>query len=269
MKLLTIGEFARACRLSPKALRLYDSLGLLRPARVDQWTGYRYYSPDQLDQARLVAWLRRLDMPLATIKEIAGLPSAEVAAAVTAFVRVAEAEFSERKRLALFLVSYFSQGASAMSEFAVPSSSPSFPAATPPLAIRYAAASDRGLVRDRNQDAFSAGPRLLAVADGYGPGGDAVSASVLDALRPLEAAPLRAGAPADLLNVLSDAVSAATASVQALTSSAPELAGSGSTLTAMLLSGSQLALVHIGDTRAYLLRDGGLFQITHDHSLVQ
>jgi len=76
VKLLTIGEFARASRLSPKALRLYDSLGLLRPARVDQWTGYRYYSPDQLDQARLVAWLRRLDMPLATIKEIAGLPSA-------------------------------------------------------------------------------------------------------------------------------------------------------------------------------------------------
>jgi serine/threonine protein phosphatase PrpC len=68
---------------------------------------------------------------------------------------------------------------------------------------------------------------------------------------------------------LSDAVSAATASVRSLTESDPELAGTGSTLTAMLLSGSRLALVHIGDTRAYLLRDGGLFQITHDHSLVQ
>ena len=49
----------------------------------------------------------------------------------------------------------------------------------------------------------------------------------------------------------------------------PEFADSGSTLTAMLWSGSRLALVHIGDTRAYLLRDGGLFQITHDHSVVQ
>ncbi len=58
MKLLTIGEFARASRLSPKALRLYDELGLLHPVRVDEYSGYRYYSPDQLDQASLVAWLR-------------------------------------------------------------------------------------------------------------------------------------------------------------------------------------------------------------------
>lgn len=258
MKLLTIGEFARASRLSAKALRLYDSLGLLRPARVDQWTGYRYYSPDQIDQARLVAWLRRVDMPLPTIKEISGLPPAEVAAQVAAFLRGAEADFAERKRLALFLVSYFSQGANAMSDSTLS-----------PLSIRYAAASDRGLIRPSNQDAVYAGPRLLAVADGCGPGGDAVSASVIDALRPLESAPLPAGSPADLLNVLSDAVAAATTSVQSLTAADPELAGSGSTLTAMLLSGSQLALVHIGDTRAYLLREGGLFQITTDHSLVQ
>jgi serine/threonine protein phosphatase PrpC/DNA-binding transcriptional MerR regulator len=270
VKLLTIGEFARASRLSPKALRLYDSLGLLRPARVDEWTGYRYYSPDQLDQARLVAWLRRLDMPLAKIKEISGLPSAKVAAEVTAFVREAETDFAERKRLALFLVSYFSQGAAAMGEPVVSAPTrPSSPSPTPPVAIRYAAVSDRGLMRDRNMDAGYAGPRLLAVADGFGPAGDAVSARVLDALRPLESAQLPAGAPADLLNVLTEAVSTATASVQSLTLSDPGLAESGSTLTAMLLSGSQLALVHIGDTRAYLLRDGGLFQITHDHSLVQ
>src|SRR4029077_20160549 len=75
--------------------------------------------------------------------------------------------------------------------------------------------------------------------------------------------------PADLLNVLSDAVSAASESVRSITESDPDLAVSGSTLTAMLLSGSRLALVHIGDTRAYLYRDGGLFQITHDHSVVQ
>jgi len=98
VRLLTIGEFARASRLSPKALRLYDELGLLRPVRVDEYSGYRYYSPDQLDQARLVAWLRRAGLPLATIAEINGRPPAEVAAAVTAFLRVAEADFSERKR---------------------------------------------------------------------------------------------------------------------------------------------------------------------------
>jgi protein phosphatase len=75
--------------------------------------------------------------------------------------------------------------------------------------------------------------------------------------------------PADLLNMLSDAVSAASASVRTVTESDPGLAGSGSTLTAMLLSGSRLALVHIGDSRAYLFRDGGLFQVTHDHSVTQ
>jgi DNA-binding transcriptional MerR regulator len=67
---LTIGEFARASRLSPKALRLYDELGLLRPARVDPASGYRFYAPAQLERARLVAWLRRLGMPLARIRVV-------------------------------------------------------------------------------------------------------------------------------------------------------------------------------------------------------
>jgi len=248
---LTIGEFARASRLSPKALRLYDELGLLRPAQVDEYSGYRYYSPDQLEQARLVAWLRRVGMPLATIAEIIGRPPAEVAAAVTAFLRVTEADFSERKGLALFLLDYLSGRQTAM-----PGTQ---------LAIRYAAASDIGRERDRNQDAAYAGTRLLAVADGMGPGGDVASTTVIDALRPLEVAE----SPGDLLNALADAVTAATSSLRGLAESDPEFADSGTTLTAMLLSGSRLALVHIGDTRAYLLRDGGLFQITHDHSVVQ
>jgi protein phosphatase len=63
MGLLTIGTSAKASRLSPKALRLYDELGLLPPARVDPVSGYRLYAPEQLDQARLVAWRRRLGMP--------------------------------------------------------------------------------------------------------------------------------------------------------------------------------------------------------------
>jgi protein phosphatase len=253
---LTIGAFARAARLSPKALRLYDELGLLKPVRVDEQSGYRYYSPDQLEAARMVAWLRRIGMPLAKIAEINGRRPAEVAAAVTAFLRVAEADFSERKGLALFLIDFLSGRETA----AMPGTQPGTQ-----LAISYAAASDIGRARDRNQDAAYAGPRLLAVADGMGPGGDLASETVIDALRPLEAAE----SPGDLLNALSDAVAAATSSLRERTESDPEFADSGSTLTAMLLSGSRLALVHIGDTRAYLLRDDGLFQITHDHSLVQ
>jgi serine/threonine protein phosphatase PrpC len=256
VKLLTIGAFARAARLSPKALRLYDELGLLKPVRVDEQSGYRYYSPEQLEAARMVAWLRRIGMPLAKIAEISGRRPDEVAAAVTAFLRVAEADFSERKGLALFLIDFLSGRETA----AMPGTQPGTQ-----LAISYAAASDIGRARDRNQDAAYAGPRLLAVADGMGPGGDVASETVIEALRPLEAAE----SPGDLLNALSDAVAAATSSLRDRTESDPEFADSGSTLTAMLLSGSRLALVHIGDTRAYLLRDGGLFQITHDHSVVQ
>ena len=262
MKLLTIGEFARLSRLSPKALRLYDDLGLLRPARVDEWSGYRYYAPSQLERARLVAWLRRLGMPLAQITVVVEASPAEAVALVTAFLRVTEAEFSERQRLAHFLIGYFSEGATAMPVSSDPASS----ASSAPLAIRYAAASDIGLVRAQNQDAVAAGPRLVAVADGFGPAGDLASAAAIAALRDLDSV-----APGDLLNVLSDAVSAATASVRSVGSpdASSGVLDSGSTLTAMLLSGSRLGLVHIGDSRAYLFRDGGLFQITHDHSVTQ
>jgi protein phosphatase len=285
VKLLTIGEFARLSRLSPKALRLYDELGLLRPCRVDEWSGYRYYAPSQLDRARLVGWLRRLGMPLAQIGTVVESPPAEAAESVADFLRVTEAEFAERQRLAQFLVTYLSAGATAMPQPFSPSPAASGATAAP-LAIRYAAASDIGRVRARNQDAGYAGPRLIAVADGYGPGGDRASAAAINALRRLEAAAAADSAgsaaaqvagsaeapnvvPADLLNVLSDAVSAATASVRSIAESDPGLADSGSTLTAMLLSGSRLALVHIGDSRAYLYRDGGLFQVTHDHSVTQ
>ena len=296
VKLLTIGEFARLARLSQKALRLYDELGLLRPSRVDEWSGYRYYAPSQLERARLVAWLRRLGMPLAQIGPVLDAAPAEAAALVAAFLRVTEADLAERQRLAQFLIRYLREGAPAMSDSMYPdastpsapsvSSSPASPdsgAAGTALAVRYAAASDPGLIREHNQDVGYAGPRLLAVADGFGPAGDRASAATIDAFRRLEAepapdaatAPTAASAmpagmvPADLLNVLSDALSTASDSVRSISASDPALAGSGSTLTAMLLSGSRLALVHIGDTRAYLFRGGGLFQVTHDHSVTQ
>ena len=265
VKLLTIGEFARLARLSPKALRLYDELGLLKPYRVDEWSGYRYYAPAQLERARLAAWLRRLGLPRAQIAVVLDAPPPEAAAVVAAFLRVAEADLAERQRLAQFLISYLAEGARPVSE-----STPPPRAAGPALTVRYAAASDTGRVRERNQDAAYAGPALLAVADGCGPAGEQASAAAIAALRALESGPLAFGtAQADLLNVLSDAVDAASSSVDAVARSGPEAAGSASTLTALLLSGSRLALVHIGDSRAYLLRDGGLFQVTHDHSVTQ
>ncbi len=71
---LLTGEFGTAAGLSPKALRIYAEQGLLVPARTDPDTGYRYYSPDQVPRARLIARLRRLGLPLARIGQLADLP---------------------------------------------------------------------------------------------------------------------------------------------------------------------------------------------------
>jgi DNA-binding transcriptional MerR regulator len=70
MTFMTIGEFAARTRLSPKALRLYDRLGLLTPARLEASSGYRLYGEDQVAVAQLVGLLRRLDMPLAVIADV-------------------------------------------------------------------------------------------------------------------------------------------------------------------------------------------------------
>lgn len=67
--LLSIGRFARACRLSIKALRIYDELGLLAPARIDA-SGYRYYAREQARDAVVIGLLRSLDVPLASIKSV-------------------------------------------------------------------------------------------------------------------------------------------------------------------------------------------------------
>jgi protein phosphatase len=293
---LTIGEFARASRLSAKALRLYDELGLLTPARVDPVSGYRLYEPDQLEQARLVAWLRRLGMPLARIRVVCDLDPAAAAAEVAAFWAQAEADLASRRDLAAFLASYLYSKRLSPRERAAEGLLPAESAAkgtamTAPgaaLAIRYAAASDIGRSRPVNQDSAYASDRLLAVADGTGRAGDQASAAAIEALRTLEAlealepappaiesgretaapAPDATG-PGDLLSALAQAVEQAEAAVQDIAAADPAQRGSGTTLTAMLWSGSRLALVHVGDTRAYLLRGGELFQITHDHTVVQ
>ncbi|RKE21607.1 MerR family transcriptional regulator [Streptomyces sp. TLI_171] len=250
MELLTIGAFARAARLSPKALRLYDELGLLRPAEVDPVTGYRRYSPGQLERARLVLWLRRLGMPLARIRRVLELPPATAAREVAAYWELVRAETEARRELAALLVDHLSGKDGTMNDTTAHG-----------LRIRYAAGTDTGLVRARNEDAAYAGPGLIAVADGTGPqgGGELASAAAIEALKEVE---LPAG---ELLNVLEAAI----AGVDAKVGGASELPGAGTTLTAMLWSGTQLALVHIGDSRAYLLRGGELFRITHDHTLVQ
>ncbi|MER6434916.1 MerR family transcriptional regulator [Streptomyces sp. NPDC001185] len=101
--LLTIGAFAARARLSPKALRLYDRLGLLAPAHVDEVSGYRYYRADQVERARTVALLRRLDMPLARIAEVVEAGGAVGAARLDAYWAEAETRFASQRTLAEYL----------------------------------------------------------------------------------------------------------------------------------------------------------------------
>lgn len=68
--LLSIGAFANLTRLSIKALRLYDQLGLLQPRFVEPQSGYRFYGVDQLVRARMIRNMRQMDMPLATIRRV-------------------------------------------------------------------------------------------------------------------------------------------------------------------------------------------------------
>jgi DNA-binding transcriptional MerR regulator len=102
--LMSIGEFARLSRLSAKALRLYDELGLLPPAQVDPDSGYRWYAAGQLDNARLVASLRQIGVPLAQIQLILGLEPEAAAAQVGAYWSGAEADHGARRDLAGYLV---------------------------------------------------------------------------------------------------------------------------------------------------------------------
>ncbi|MET9380150.1 MerR family transcriptional regulator [Streptomyces sp. NPDC002928] len=104
--LLTIGAFAARARLSAKALRLYDRLGLLAPAHVDETTGYRYYRAGQVERARTVALLRRLDMPLTAIAEVVDALESDGGAAadrLDAYWADVEARIARQRTLAAYL----------------------------------------------------------------------------------------------------------------------------------------------------------------------
>jgi protein phosphatase len=135
------------------------------------------------------------------------------------------------------------------------------------IALRYAARSDVGLLREGNEDSAYASARLLAVADGMGghAHGEVASSVAIAAMSSLE----EGAHGGDLLGEIEAAVRNANRQLHEMVARDPSLKGMGTTLTAMLWNGPQMALVHVGDSRAYLLRNGELYQITHDHTLVQ
>jgi DNA-binding transcriptional MerR regulator/effector-binding domain-containing protein len=158
--LLTIGEFARRSGLSIRALRLYDRIGLLRPAEVVPATGYRRYASRQLYAGRLIALLRRLDMPLAEITAIAGAPGPDAAGRLAAYWTGVERRLAAQRELADRLVRNLSAE--------TPAPDGAWPVSVRDVAeqhvvseMRYVTAAELGWVRD-------ATARLTALADRSG-----------------------------------------------------------------------------------------------------
>ena len=135
------------------------------------------------------------------------------------------------------------------------------------LVLRYAVRSDVGLLREGNEDSAYAGPRLLAVADGMGghAAGEVASSLTIASMAKLDSEP----PGGDMLAELASAVAAANTRLQEMIIANPAVEGMGTTLTALFWSDGHAAVCHIGDSRGYLLREGELYQITHDHTLVQ
>jgi PPM family protein phosphatase len=135
--------------------------------------------------------------------------------------------------------------------------------------LRAAMVTDLGLVRSNNEDSAHVGTRLVAVADGMGglPAGELASDLVIKALAPLDDAP--DDADADPLEQLTAAVEDGNNRVADMVDEDPTREGMGTTVTALLLDGERVGLVHVGDSRCYVLHEGTLEQITRDDTLVQ
>lgn len=136
-----------------------------------------------------------------------------------------------------------------------------------PLSLRYTAHSEIGLVRKNNQDSAYVSPSMLMVADGMGgaAAGDLASAVTVRELKAVD----HPASGEEMLTTLGRAVERAGAAMNEMIDADPTLAGMGSTACGVMFDGEHFALLNIGDSRAYRLREGDLTRLTHDHSWVQ
>lgn len=251
---MAIGEFSDRSGLSAKRLRTYAAEGLLAPAAVDPGSGYRYYSPGQLAEAQVIDALRQAGVPLADIRAFMRLPSE---ARLDAWSRQLQSDANHR------------QGALALVRHLLAASEgPSFPTANPDFkerfmsTLRTAGRTDIGQLRENNEDVIVNSDRLALVADGMGgpPGGE-IAANVAAGVIPA----VFTGQSDDELEA---AVRAANWAIRDRAVAQPGLEGMGTTICAVgLLTNGQLALVNVGDSRAYLWHEGALSQLTKDHSV--
>jgi PPM family protein phosphatase len=131
------------------------------------------------------------------------------------------------------------------------------------------AATDVGRARSGNEDSYFCGRSVFAVADGLGghQGGEVASAAAVEPLAALDGREL--AKPAETAEALAAAIRQANAAILDRAAGSPSLWGMGTTLTAAAVAGDRhLQLAHVGDSRAYLLRDGSLEQLTTDHTVV-
>jgi len=254
-ELVSIGEFSARSGLSAKRLRSYASAGLLVPAAVDSASGYRYYSPGQIHEARVIERLRRAKIPVADIATFLKAPTVEQ---LERWEREVQNEARQR-----------AQALAAARELVpldetqnLKTEHPDKLGGTQMLALTAATATNTGQ-RPENEDAVFADELLAAVADGLGghAAGEVASRIAIDVLR--ETFTGRS------VGDLERAVQEANALVWEKANSTETLKGMGTTLCAVgAIEGSALAVVNVGDSRAYLLRDGDLTQLTVDHNVV-
>jgi len=252
--LMAIGEFSERSGLSAKRLRTYATEGLLAPAAVDPGSGYRYYSPGQLADALVIDALRLAGVPLADIRTFLRQPTQEQ---LGVWARQLETDANHRQQ-ALVLAR----------QLLAADEDSSFPIADPRskerlmTRLRTAGRTDIGRLRENNEDVIVSSDRLALVADGMGghPGGE-IAANVVAGLVP-------ASFTGESVDELEAAIRAANWAIRDRAVARPGLEGMGTTICAVgLLTNGQLALVNVGDSRAYLWRGGALNQLTQDHSV--
>ncbi|WP_102142773.1 protein phosphatase 2C domain-containing protein [Mycobacterium hubeiense] len=246
--LLTIGEFAARSGLSAKMLRTYAAAGVLTPVAVDQVSGYRYYSEAQLGQAKVIAQLRRAQIPVADIAAFLRHPTDEQ---IDAWRTQLDDEIDVRRHALETARRALAEDERATMVRTL-------------KALAAANRTDQGVVRDINQDAVLAAGMLYAVADGFGALGDKASRLALDMLgSEFAAQPNRKG--------LVQAVQRANETVWQQVSANTDDASMGTTLTALAMLPADdggPVVVNIGDSRLYRIRGDRMDQLTEDHTVV-
>ena len=251
--LMPIGEFAERSGLSPRRLRSYAAAGVLVPAAVDPSSGYRYYAPGQLQDARLIDALRTAGVPVPEIRSF--LDDDDPLDRLDRWAHQVDVDATQRHDALELARRLLTLGGDVRGR---PGNQARRAAVT---TLHAAARTDIGRVRQNNEDAVLCRDDLVAIADGMGghPGGE-VAANLALAL-------LDTAFSGQTLDELASAARAASRAICERAAASEDLEGMGTTLcTVGVTADDRLAVVNVGDSRAYLLRDGAWAQLTVDHS---